>query len=711
MCNKPALQRYQNLGQLRAVACGTAVVLVLCRFHSITAVFRKWFLGKMGAQQSQSSEQKYRVHVDGEEGTEFSPTNQSVQLEDGIRGSYLAEPGKYTEYLYEDAKTLNEGFLRGMKVSENGPCLGTRTGPNKTYEWMSYGEVYERAKNFGCGLITKGMKPCTESFLGIYSQNIPEWVIAEQACNMFSMVTVPLYDTLGMEACIFIINQTEMTTVVCDKVEKVTSLLEHAEQIPTLRHIVYVSDVTEDLTAQAAKYSIELIAFKELEVLGLNNLQDPVPPSPSDLATICFTSGTTGTPKGVMLSHGNIIANVAAVCKAAELVASPADSHISYLPLAHMFERNMQALSFQSGVRVGFYQGDVKLLMDDMQALQPTLFPVVPRLLNRLYDKILAGASESWIKQYLVSKALESKSAEVKRGIIRKDSIWDTLVFRKVQDLLGGNVRFVVTGSAPLAQNVINFARCAFGCPLYEAYGQTEATAGVTVTIPRAPVLGINVGPPIPCNIVKLIDVPDMGYFSKDGKGEVCVKGSNLMMGYFKEPEKTKEAIDEDGWLHTGDIGEWTLNGALRIIDRKKHIFKLAQGEYIAPEKIENIYVRSPLVAQMFVDGNSLQSCIVGIAVPDPEVLPAWIKKQNITGSTMEEWCKNDVLKDAILNDILECGKKAGLHSFEQVKDIFLYPELFSVENDLLTPTFKAKRPLLRKHFAKQIEEMYEKLS
>ncbi|GCB77143.1 hypothetical protein scyTo_0019968, partial [Scyliorhinus torazame] len=187
----------------------------------------------------------------------------------------------------------------------------------------------------------------------------------------------------------------------------------------------------------------------------------------------------------------------------------------------------------------------------------------------------------------------------------------------------------------------------------------------------------------------------------------ICIKGSNVFLGYLKDPEKTAEALDERGWLHTGDIGKWLPNGTLKIIDRKKHIFKLAQGEYIAPEKIENIYVRSEPVAQVFVHGDSLQAFLVGIIIPDPEVLPIWAQRRNIVGS-FEELCKNKVLKYAILANLTEIGKEAGLKSFEQVKDIYLHPEMLTVQNGLLTPTFKAKRAELKKYFSSQIAELYK---
>lgn len=197
-----------------------------------------------------------------------------------------------------------------------------------------------------------------------------------------------------------------------------------------------------------------------------------------------------------------------------------------------------------------------------------------------------------------------------------------------------------------------------------------------------------------------------MNYLAAKGEGEVCVKGPNVFKGYLKDPAKTAEVLDKDGWLHTGDIGKWLPNGTLKIIDRKKHIFKLAQGEYIAPEKIENIYVRSEPVAQVFVYGESLQAFLIAIVVPDVEMLCPWARKRGFAGS-FEELCRNKDVRRAILEDMVRLGKDSGLKPFEQVKGITLHPELFSVDNGLLTPTMKAKRPELRNYFRSQIDELY----
>jgi len=630
---------------------------------------------------------------------------QSVEVEPGVRGSCLVPNGTIIQSYYEDATTTYEAFIRGVKISNDKPFLGTRTGPNKSYEWITYQEVYDKVQRLGSAFIQKGVVPGAETFIGIYAPNCPQWVVAMEACGMYSMTYVPLYDTLGAEACSYIINQTSMSMVICDTEKKLQMILDTIDNTPSLKTAVVLQPISNELRVLAKEKGIDVSTYDEMIELGERNLRAPVPPKPDSTATICYTSGTTGNPKGVMLSHGNLVSNTAGLLTMLRVEITHDDVHISYLPLAHMFERLVQLLVVQHGARIGFFGGDVRGLMDDLQTLRPTIFATVPRLLNRIYDKVLMGVQGSKIKSALFNLALSRKMELAKKGIFTRDSVWDKLVFGKVQKLMGGRVRFSVVGSAPLAANVLNFTRCAFGCMVLEGYGQTEATAGVTLTAPNEHVAGM-VGAPIPCNHIKLIDVPEMEYWARDGKGEVCVRGANVMKGYYKEPEKTAETVTKDGWLMTGDIGMWLPNGTLRIIDRRKHIFKLAQGEYLAPEKIEGVYLRSPLVAQCFVDGNSLQTYAVAVIVPDPEVLPKWAAKNGYSGN-VEQLSQNSEVKKAILEDINKKGKEAGLKSFEQAKQIHVHAELFSVENGLLTPTFKSKRPALRKHFAQQIEDMY----
>ncbi|XP_042355493.1 long-chain-fatty-acid--CoA ligase 6 [Plectropomus leopardus] len=515
--------------------------------------------------------------------------SEEVPHEDGGRRSMMGDSSKLLTHYHDDARTMYEVFQRGLHISGDGPCLGSRL-PNQPYKWISYKEVTARAEHLGSGLLHQGCQPNPDQFIGVFAQNRPEWIISELACYTYSMVVVPLYDTLGPDAIRFIINTADISTVICDKVEKAQVLLENVErkETPGLQRIILMDDFDSALMEHGKRCGVHVQALQEVEALGREHHRKPIPPAPDDLSIVCFTSGTTGNPKGVMLSHGNVVADFSGFLKVTDKVIFPNqdDCLISFLPLAHMFERLIE---------------------------------------------------------------------------------------------------------------------------VYEAYGQTECTAGCTFTTPGDWTPG-HVGAPLPCNLIRLVDVPEKNYFASKGEGEVCVKGPNVFKGYLKDPERTAETLDADGWLHTGDIGKWLPNGTLKIIDRKKHIFKLAQGEYISPEKIENIYIRSEPVAQLYVHGDSLQSCLVGIVVPDPEVMPEWARKKGIIG-TYKDLCKNTELKKAMLEDLVRLGKASGLHSFEQVKNIYIHNEMFSIVNGLLTPTLKAKRPELKEFFKEKIDQLYSSIS
>ncbi|NXD75970.1 ACSL1 ligase, partial [Halcyon senegalensis] len=629
---------------------------------------------------------------------------QSVEVEGGehARRSSLLNSDELLISYYDDVRTAYDIFQRGVQVSNNGPCLGFRK-PNQPYEWLSYKEVLDRAECVGSALLHRGFKPSHIQYIGIFSQNRPEWVIIEQGCYAFSMVVVPLYDTLGTEAIAYIVNKADLSLVFCDKPDKAKLLLTSVEkgETPILNTIVIMESFGIDLVERGKKCGVEIFSMREIEALGRAHRQKPMPPKPEDLAVICFTSGTTGNPKGAMITHQNIVSNASAFVKTTEktYMPSPDDTLISFLPLAHMFERIVEVsicLLYSTAEKLAF--------LTKCMSLESHPWPCILGMSFYLVFLIFAQADTS-LKRWMLDFASKRKEAELRSGIVRNNSFWDKVIFRKIQASLGGKVKLMITGAAPVSASVLTFLRTALGCQFYEGYGQTECTAGCSLSLPGDWTAG-HVGAPLPCSIIKLVDVQEMNYLASKGEGEVCVKGPSVFRGYLKDPEKTAEALDKDGWLHTGDIGKWLPNGTLKIIDRKKHIFKLAQGEYIAPEKIENVYLRCEALAQVFVHGESLQAFLVAIVVPDPETLRSWAKKKGLEGS-YEELCKNKDVKKHILEDMLRVGKESGLKSFEQVKDIVLHTEMFSIENGLLTPTLKAKRPELRKYFQSQIDELY----
>lgn len=419
-----------------------------------------------------------------------------------------------------------------------------------------------------------------------------------------------------------------------------------------------------------------------------------------------------------MITHRNFVAAVSASYQTIAAKAEGSeDTTISYLPLAHIFGRVVDMTALALGGRLGYFSGDVTKIVEDVQILQPTVFPSVPRLLNRVYASIVQKTVEApGVKGAIARRAVEAKLANLAAGKGNTHPVWDRLVFNKVRQALGGRVRFMVTGSAPIGKDVMQFLRIALCCDLREGYGATETSAASTMHLEGEYQAG-HIGAPFACNEIKLIDVPEMNYLSTDPypRGELCVRGPNVFVGYYKDEEKTREALDEEGWYHTGDIAMINERGALVIIDRKKNIFKLAQGEYIAPEKIENVYAKNPLVAQIFVHGDSLQSSLVAIVVPEPEALNNLVKNKlpHLASKKLsyQELCREPEVNKAVLEQLTRTGKKAELRGFEFAKAIYLESDPFSIENGILTPTFKIKRPQAKERYQAQIDHLYAQLA
>ncbi|VAI15635.1 unnamed protein product [Triticum turgidum subsp. durum] len=609
-----------------------------------------------------------------------------------------------------DIGTLHDNFVYAVETFTDCRYLGTRVcadGAVGDYKWMTYGEASTSRTAIGSGLIYHGISEGAR--IGLYFINRPEWIIIDHACAAYSYVSVPLYDTLGPDAVQFIVNHATVEAIFCVP-QTLSTLLSFLTQMPCVRLIVVVGGDNANTPSTTAAAGVEIITYSRLHSQGKMSSQTYRPPKPEDVATICYTSGTTGTPKGAVLSHENLIANVAGSSLGVKFY--PSDVYISYLPLAHIYERANQIALLHYGVAIGFYQGDNLKLMDDLAALRPTVFASVPRLYNRIYSAITNAVKDSGgLKERLFRTAYNAKRQALVNG--RNPSpMWDKLVFNKIKARLGGRVRLMTSGASPLSADVMEFLRICFGGEVLEGYGMTETSCVITTMDIGDKLIG-HVGSPNPSCEVKLVDVPEMNYTCEDQpypRGEICVRGPTIFRGYYKDEVQTRDVIDNDGWLHTGDIGLWLPGGRLKIIDRKKNIFKLAQGEYIAPEKIENVYAKCKFIAQCFIYGDSFNSFLVAIVAVEPDVLKAWAASQGIQSEDLRQLCVDPRAKAAVLADMDSIGKEAQLRGFEFAKAVTLVAEPFTVENGLLTPTFKVKRPQAKAYFTKELADMYAQL-
>uniref|UniRef100_A0A158R5P1 Long-chain-fatty-acid--CoA ligase n=1 Tax=Syphacia muris TaxID=451379 RepID=A0A158R5P1_9BILA len=652
--------------------------------------------------------------------------HQTRQLPDGSRVTYSLTGTKLKSYVYDDIRTAYDAIFRGLRVSHNGPMLGIRkkleNGKLGPYVWMNYRQVINKIDAFADGLYSLGCGVGQNVFFGLYSKNRPEWVISEYSIYKMNSVVVPLYDTLGRQAVDHIIKQCNLQTVICDSNDKAIALMKNGNVNDVLKRII-VMDTLNDKTIDIARdYNFKLLQFDDVQSMGKNAAENPIfqKPKPSDISTVCYTSGTTGIPKGVVLTHANMVATTVMFFHVKHFTMTPDQVLLSFLPLAHMYERICENAAILIGGRIGYYSGDVKKLIEDIELLRPTVVPLVPRVLNRIYDNILNEARKNPLKLLILKAAILWKSLILKRHCLRNNTWADKIVFQKIRDKMGGRLKLIFSGAAPAAPEVLQFCRVVLGCSIIEGYvyvkfvpsGQTECVAACTGTLEGDFTAG-HVGTPLMNTAIKLVDTPEIGYFAANNEGEVCIKGPNVFSGYYQNLEATNEALDADGWLHTGDIGSWNPNGSLRIIDRKKFIFKLQQGEYIAPEKLENIYIKSVYVAQVFVYGDSLKSSLIGVVVPDEEMLKKLAARRfHISNVSLKEICRNDQIKAYVLKDMNEIDIFCMLFTIYifQIKDIYLEAEPFSVKNGLLTPTLKNRRNDMKRHYSSQISKMYAKL-
>ncbi|KAL4505874.1 hypothetical protein ABPG72_013635 [Tetrahymena utriculariae] len=619
----------------------------------------------------------------------------------------------------KDIFTMQDAWIRVVKNCGDQQFLFTRNKKTNIYEGKTYNEVNQLARALGSAIIHE--KLCYESnddsrfpglkMLGIFAKNCEEWTIFDVSNMLYGHVAIPLYDTLGPQNITYCLKHSGIITCIASGAS--VSQFVKTSDIGSLRNIIAFDDVKpEDKHALEAR-GVKFYSWDAIISTGKLNPKDIVQVKETDCLTFSYTSGTTGDPKAAMMSHQNFNSILAALKFHPNVKFYPDDVHLSYLPMPHVFERVFVYAVLSQGAKIYFYSGDVQKLKDDLAVVKPTFFISVPRLYNRFYDLINQQfEKQTGIQKFLLNMALSTKFEGIKTGKCTH-ALYDKLIFAKTKQLFGGRCRFLATSSAPISKDVIDFMKVISCVPMIEGYGQTESTGATFTTFFEDPESG-HCGGPTAAAEYKLVDVPDMNYFSTDKnekgepqpRGEICFRGSGNFMGYFKDIAKTNEAIDKDGWLHTGDVGMILPHTqALKIIDRKKNIFKLQQGEYVAPEKVENSYLKVRGIQEIFVYGDSLQSYCVAIAVLEKSFIEDLGKQKNITG-TYEELCQNPEIVSAVLASLEKQGRADKLAGFELAKKLYIHPESMANLN-CMTTTMKIQRHNAKNVFKQQIDKMY----
>ncbi|CAI2361326.1 unnamed protein product [Moneuplotes crassus] len=613
-------------------------------------------------------------------------------------------------------ETLLEGWNKAAEMFPDNNCLGHIEGDK--YVWRTYKEALHEAQCIAKVLFTEDLIPEVSDkdksykFVGLYSRNRPEWALVNWALVHFSGTVVSLYNTLGEESLCYAVDHTDLGIVACDKAsfKKMLNLRKEGNA-KTIKHLIAFDEVDEEEIKQAEEYGIQIHLLDDIvkrgEAIDDKVLEEMTKPTPDTTDVICFTSGTTGRPKGGMISHKNYTANIRGG-EDSQFLLNETDVIMSYLPLAHCYEKWLMALCLWRGVAIGYFNGNPLTLVKDIQMLKPTILPAVPRVLTKIYDTINLLMSQKEYIHKLYKVALKQKLLKIKNECKFTHLLWDSVIFKNHRAIIGGRVRFMLTGSAPISPEILDALKCSFCSQIVEGYGQTETNAPCLIVNPDDNESG-HIGGPLTCAKIKLEDIPDMEYFRTDKpypRGEICVKGPVVFQGYYKADDKNQEAFDDKGWLHTGDVAEIRPNGSVKLIDRKKNLFKLSQGEYISPEKLENVYNKSQFVAQIFVHGLSTMSYLVAVIVPDPDFLKVWASKKGLDFD-LNAILESQDLKDEIQQDLDDRAKNANLNSLERIKKLHLTPEMFSVENGLLTPSMKLVRHHAKTTFKDKIQDMY----
>lgn len=566
------------------------------------------------------------------------------------------------------------------------------------WKHISGAEAIEKIKRLALGLSDLGVKAGDR--IAIISENRPEWSLTDLAALALRAVVVPIYTTQAVEQIRYILEDSgaKMLFVSGKK------LFKHAERaiesVETIEKLIFFDENSipdgENRALALADIERRGAALDKIDSNSFENFLSKI--ETNDLATVIYTSGTTGEPKGVMLTHENFVSNVVVISKG--LPIKTTDRSLAVLPLSHIFERTVFYVLCSNGVSIN-YCASFDQLASHLQEARPTIMTAVPRLFEQVYHKIVKkGKSAGGFKTKLFDWALEvgqeywaakDMHDSVSPVLAAKQMIASRLVFSKWRDGVGGSLRFFVSGGAPLSKK-LSYAFWAAGIPILQGYGMTEAC----ITCANRP----------DDNKVGSIGTPFEGIEMRiaEADSEILIRGRNVMKGYYNKPEETTQAIDAEGFYHTGDVGYRDQDGHFYVTDRLKDLFKLSNGKYVAPLQVESLLKQSPLVSQAVVVGSGRKQ-VGALIVPDWEALKQTLKEEGIQAEgSREELCENRHVVKRVQRDALEFTRE--INEYERVKRVYLLPREFSIDKGEMTPTLKIKRSVIDEKYEEAIDEI-----
>ena len=570
------------------------------------------------------------------------------------------------------------------------PEQDTALAKKENGEWRRYSiQEYVNTTNIiSFALIKIGIKKNDK--VAIISSNRPEWNILDMAIQKVGAITIPIYPTISKDDYKIIINNCEAKLAIIEGLSVLSKIEEIRPEIPSIEHIYTFVKRSEQYPIWDDLISLgkENVDFEELERRESSIL-------PSDCATIIYTSGTTGIPKGVMLSHSNILGQIENLRQTPSKDSTRA---LSFLPLCHAYERTLVYLYQYLGMSV-YYSESIATIAQEMKEIHPTMMTCVPRLLEKIYLKVKQTGNEKkgltriifrWAMQLAEKYTVEGRS----KLYDMKLRIADKLVYRKIREKLGSDCfDIIVSGAASLQPNISAFFS-AIKMPVYEGYGMTECSPVIATSsnVPHGREAGF-VGPALPGIEIKISET-----------GEIMCRGHNVMLGYYKLPELTAEVIDNDGWFHTGDLGEFNQYGLLKITGRMKNLFKTSLGKYINPDIIERKFTESNFFENIVVFGEN-EKYAAALIIPDFEFIKSWCKKHEISYSNDHDMLNNQDVKTRLANEIKRINSFFG--DTEKIKRYCFIEDSWTVANGILTPTLKVKRSVVKEKYSSLINKLF----